>query len=49
MAELDDNLDEVNNQLRTLRETLGNSVTPAFERAVEQLVRDKKISQDIAV
>ena len=49
MAELDDNLDEVNNQLRTLRETLGNSVTPAFERAVEQLVKDKKISQDMAV
>ena len=48
MAELDDNLDEVNNQLRTLRETLGNSVTPAFERAVEQLVKDKKISQDMA-
>ena len=48
MAELDDNLDEVNNQLRTLRETLGNSVTPAFERAVDQLVKDKKISQDMA-
>ena len=48
MAELDDNLDEVNNQLRTLKETLGNAVTPAFERVVEQLVKDKKISQDMA-